>query len=228
MIVENEDMGTPFEATCLQVDNPRGLILFAVGRGGQPKRHMALLSRFFDAGYSVIAPHFDLLAPGLVSKADLALRVSHLSAALDRVSPDGLPLFGVGHSIGGTALMILAGARAHTRAGEMIEAPRKLAFRKLGLLAPAVAFFQAPHCLDKVTAETRLWVGENDTITPPEQMLILEKGLPAACAFRLERLAETGHFTFMDELPPGITDRHPDRATFLASIRASLLDHIEG
>ena len=38
--------------------------------------------------------------------------------------------------------------------------------------------------------------------------------------------AQAGHFTFMDEPPPGVADTHPDRAAFLAALRRDVCDFV--
>jgi hypothetical protein len=43
---------------------------------------------------------------------------------------------------------------------------------------------------------------------------VLESQVPIE--IRLDERA--GHFSYMDELPPNVTDTHPDRSTFLASL----------
>ena len=53
-----------FGASVLAPADPRCTVIFAVGSGGNPARHLHLLNSLAEGGCSVIAPHFDrLLTP---------------------------------------------------------------------------------------------------------------------------------------------------------------------
>ncbi len=57
------------------------LVLFAVGRGGNPERHLPLLRSVAALGCTVIAPHFDMLTSLVPSKVELDKRVRRLEAS---------------------------------------------------------------------------------------------------------------------------------------------------
>ena len=62
----------------------------------------------------------------------------------------------------------------------------------------------------------RIWAGAKDSITPPARARLLKEALSGPAEICLDE--EAGHFSCMDELPPDITDSHPDRSKFLASL----------
>lgn len=53
------DNGSPFDVLLLAANDPSGFVLFAVGSGGNPERHLPLLQSFVQRGYTVVAPHFE-------------------------------------------------------------------------------------------------------------------------------------------------------------------------
>ena len=78
-----QDNGVTFEATLLEASSPVCKVLFAVGSGGNPERHLPLLHYLFENHCTVIAPHFDRLVSPSPSAADLLLRARRLQIALD-------------------------------------------------------------------------------------------------------------------------------------------------
>ncbi len=58
----------------------------------------------------MLAPHFDRLSSARPSAEDLYLRARRLRLSLDSATLKNLPVMGVGHSIGASILLALAGA----------------------------------------------------------------------------------------------------------------------
>lgn len=56
-------------------------VLFAVGRGGNPLRHLPLLRSVAALGCTVIAPHFAMLTSMVPTKEELDKRVRRLEAS---------------------------------------------------------------------------------------------------------------------------------------------------
>ena len=83
------------------------LVLFAVGRGGNPERHLPLLRSVAALGCTVIAPHFDMLTSLVPSKVELDERVRRLEASAVEYFKADLPIVGIGHSIGAVTLLAL-------------------------------------------------------------------------------------------------------------------------
>ncbi|RYC15363.1 alpha/beta hydrolase [Ciceribacter ferrooxidans] len=204
-----------FEATVLQPASPSRCILFAAGRGGNPLRHRGLLQALADEGMLVIAPHFDMLASLAPTAAELSERRRRLSRAAARHCLSGLPVAGLGHSIGTVALLLLAGAEADTLAGERVKAAEGYLFDRLALLAPPTDFFRRPGSLTSVSVPLGVWAGERDMITPPAQAAFLREAIDGVVPVDIRLVEGAGHFTFMNELPPHVVDTHPDRADFL-------------
>lgn len=199
--------------------HPARTVVFAAGRGGSPHRHSTLLNHLAAGGLGVIAPHFEMITSPMAGEDDLRTRIGRLERAIAAFAPVGVPLVGAGHSIGASLLLVLAGATAWTFSRQAVSAPARTEFRHLALFAPPTQFFQSPSALDGVDVPVTVWAGMRDDITPPEQALFLKDAIDAEV-----RLVENaGHFTFMDDLPPRVSDSHPDRPGFLAALAEDVL-----
>ena len=69
-----------------------------------------------------------------------------------------------------------------------------------------------------VSAPIVAWVGTADTITPPAQALFLQDAMDPGTPVDVRTVEDADHFTFMNDLPPGVPDPHPDRHAFLADL----------
>lgn len=105
------DGSEPFKVTVLESAPGAPVLLFAVGAGGNPGRHLPLLTSLAESGYSVVAPHFTGLDASMPREDELRLWARRLTLALDSVAPSGSTVVGVGHSLGAAALLALAGGQ---------------------------------------------------------------------------------------------------------------------
>lgn len=217
-IVPAGDKLEPFSISRIEAERARCIALFVVGRSGNPARHFPLLNTLADSGCTVIAPHFEMLASSVPTKTELDLRVRRLEALMDFCSQSELPIVGIGHSIGATALLSVQGAEGETLDGQHLIVGSRSPFARLALLAPATDFFRRPGALDRVRAPIKVWVGAKDTITPPSQSQLLMDVLGSQTSVVIHVDPSAGHFTYMDELPPNVPEPHWDRRTFLASV----------
>jgi len=55
------DGAEAFDVTVLEAAGARRMVLFAVGGGGNPERHLPLLTSLAEHGCTVVAPHFERL-----------------------------------------------------------------------------------------------------------------------------------------------------------------------
>lgn len=62
------------DAALLRAPNPSQSILFAVGSGGNPDRHLPLLNSFSERGWTVIAPYFERIVNPFPSTEELIHR----------------------------------------------------------------------------------------------------------------------------------------------------------
>ncbi len=108
------DNGAPFDVMLLEAVRPSCIILFAVGSGGNPERHLPLLTSLSERGGTVIAPYFERPASPSPTDEELLLRSRRLRLALDFAVRPNLPVVGIGHSIGATILIALAEGQAWT------------------------------------------------------------------------------------------------------------------
>jgi predicted dienelactone hydrolase len=217
-----DDSG-PFDVTLLDAAKPRGIVLFSVGAGGNPERHLPLLANMAEQGFAVVASHFARLGSPHPTDGDLLLRVRRLRLALDVIAhPDSI-VVGVGHSIGATVLLALAGGQLWMRPGHRLPIGRDERLRKLVLLAPATDFFQAPGALDDVRTPILAWVGTKDTITPPSQTEFLKQTLQGRVPVDVRVESGAGHFSFMNVPPPNIEESLANREALLARLANSVL-----
>ncbi|HSC88962.1 MAG TPA: hypothetical protein VLC09_16885 [Polyangiaceae bacterium] len=215
------DQGDTFQVSRIEVEAPSRLVLFAVGAGGNPERHEGLLNALAERGASVVAPHFERMLSPYPSEDLLVLRARRLRLALAAASRPGLATVGLGHSIGAASLLALAGGTMwlspHGQPRTLpIEREPRLA--RVGLLAPAAGFFQAPGALDSVEVPLRLWSGELDTSSPPGAAYALQKLKCTAAEFDVRVLEGAGHYSFMNVLPPQVVDTLSDRERFLEEL----------
>lgn len=216
------DGSASFDVTLLDAAEPARVVLFAVGGGGNPERHLPLLEALAADGCQVIAPHFERLSAPAPTAATLQLRARRLQQALDTFARSGLPVAGVGHSIGTTILLTLVGAHAWTIAGEPLTIAPDERIDRLALLAPATDFFRAPRALSAVHTPILAWAGTQDVVTPVAQAEYLTQALAAQARVELRVVEGASHFSFMHALPPQVADALPNRAQFLSE----LTDHV--
>ncbi|MCB9730028.1 MAG: alpha/beta hydrolase [Deltaproteobacteria bacterium] len=217
-----EDGDERFAVSVARGDAPACAVLFAVGGGGSPERHRPLLSALVRSGCVVVAPHFDRLVSPEPSDGALSLRARRLAMALEAFAPAGLPVAGVGHSIGATMLLALAGGQLWTRAGRRLPIAPAPRLERLALLAPATGFFQAPEALDAVTTPILAWAGTRDEVTPPAQAAALARAMGHRVPVDIRIIEGAGHFSFMDVPPPHITDPLADRERLLADLAVEI------
>ncbi len=212
-----EENGQGFDVTVMEPDVAMRCLLFAAGRGGNPARHRGFLESLAAEGARVIAPHFEMASP-MPSGGELRERARRVRLSLARQQDSPLPLGGIGHSMGAVLLLMLAGATASTITGEQLTESMDGSFARLILLAPPTDFFRRPGALTAVQTPLQVWVGEQDHLTPPEQARFLQQAMQGQAPCELRLVEHAGHFTFMNELPPGISDAHPAREAFLRSL----------
>lgn len=217
---------SPSRPELVRFDPPRAraLVLFAVGRGGRPERHLPLLEALSARGARVLAPAFDMLAAPSPSAEELIQRAERLAAAARDAAEPGLPLVGVGHSIGATLLLALAGATPWLRTGTPVAIAPEPRLTRLCLLAPATDFFRAPGALAGVNVPLAVWAGSADSITPPVQAELLQHALGASVPVALHVARGAGHFSFMHTPPPGTHEPLSDRDAFLAELVREVCD----
>jgi len=222
------DAADSFDVTVVEAAEPSRVVLFSVGGGGSPERHLPLLTSLADHGCTVAAPHFERLMSPVPTLNDLVLRARRLRLALDHVARPGVKAAGVGHSIGTTLLLVLAGAEAWTRAGQRVSVAPDSRLERLALLAPATDFFRAPGALDRVSIPVCAWAGTKDEMTPPAQAAFLKDGIGGRVPVEVHIVEGAGHFSFMNAPPPQTVEPLPDRDAFLARLGNQICGFVTG
>lgn len=210
-----QDGSASFDVSVRRAQAGSPVVLFAVGAGGDPERHVTLLETLAAAGCTVVAPHFQRLASAAPSEAELTLRARRSSLALDVFAEPGATVSGVGHSIGAAMLVALAGGQMWLAPGRRVHIAADARLGRLVLLAPATGFFQAPGALDAVHLPILTWVGSQDEVTPPAQSEWLAHALSGWQAVDVRVTVGAGHFSFMDQPPPHSIEPLEDKQTFL-------------
>lgn len=218
------DEAGSFDVTVLEAERPSRVVLFAVGGGGNPERHAPLIAALGERGCSVAAPHFERMVSPVPTEEDLLLRARRLKLALDAVAVASVPAIGVGHSIGATMLLALAGGQMWMGPGKPLPITPDDRIERLALMAPATGFFQAPGALHAVGVPVLAWAGTRDVIAPPVQAQLLRDALGNRVELRVVEGA--GHFSFMNVPPPQTTEPLPDRDAFLATLEAEVSEFV--
>ncbi len=204
------------------------VVLFAVGAGGNPERHVTLLDTLTESGCMVIAPHFPRLASPRPTEAELTLRARRLCLALDVFGQSGATVSGVGHSIGAATLVTLAGGQMWMGPGQRVAISADVRVSRLALLAPPTGFFQAPGALDSVRIPILMWVGSEDNITPPSQVKWLAQAVPDSQSLDVRIADGAGHFSFMDQTPPHVVEPLKDKQAFLREYSSEVCNFVCG
>jgi pimeloyl-ACP methyl ester carboxylesterase len=220
------DSSGPFTASCIEIEDARRIVLFAVGAGGNPERHLGLLEALANEGSTIVAPHFERLASSRPTADELLLRARRLALSLDAIPRTDLPVFGVGHSIGATLLLALAGAQMWFGPEIKLEIALLVPFERLVMMAPPTGFFRAPGALRAVRTPIMVWAGSEDLMTPADQMRYLEHELANQVPVELKVGAGAGHYSFMNILPPGVVEPLADRSAFLDALARSICRYV--
>lgn len=220
-----DDTG-PFEVSFSQGEKSNPVVLFAAGAGGLPQRYTTLLETLTKAGYSLIAPHFEHLASARPTEEELTSRARRLSLALDELSEADTKIVAVGHSIGASILLTLAGAKMWLGPDHQVAISADQRISKLAMLAPPSGFFRAPGALDQLSIPLKIRVGSEDSVTPPAQCQWLVELLENQNEVNFDICEGAGHFSFMDQMPPHIVEPLSDKAGFLRSLSKAIKDFL--
>jgi alpha-beta hydrolase superfamily lysophospholipase len=225
--IQTKDGAGTFTVNLIEAEQPTAVVFFAAGRGGSPLRHMGLLRALAQNGYTVVAPHFDILHATIPTRQDLHTRIRRFELTMQQYAPDNKPLVGISHSLGCVLLLVLAGAQARTHAGDAIVSNNRSNFAGLVLLAPAVDLFRHPAASVGVDVPVYLRTGKKDAIVPHDRVLALMDRLAATTNVKLSLDEDAGHFSYMNELPPRLEDCQPDRETFLSNLAKDICEFIK-
>jgi alpha-beta hydrolase superfamily lysophospholipase len=217
------DGADAFEVAVLEAAKPVAAVLFAVGGGGNPERHLPLLTSLQENGCSVAAPYVERMIPPMPTPAELVARARRLRLALDQIAGPGLPTAGVGHSIGATMLLALAGGQAWLPDRTRVDIQPEPRLGRLVLMTPATGFFQASGALANVGLPLQVWGASRDVITPPAQAEFLRHALADRGKVEFQMVEGADHFSFMNLRPPQPAEPLPHREAFLAELANTVI-----
>lgn len=222
MILSLADGAESFALTCLPAPDPAGLVLFAVGGGGDPARHQPLLDHLLRRSLTVVAPHFERLVAPRATSDEVLLRARRLRLALAAAERPDLRVTGIGHSIGASTLLGLAGGRMWPDPRGPLPIEHELRLERLALLAPAAGFFMAPGALGQINVPVLAIAASEDAVTPPTETEFLCGELAGRMPIEMRIVQGAGHFSFMDQPPPDVDDPLPEREEFLERLAGEL------
>ena len=120
----------------------------------------------------------------------------------------------------------MAGGHLWLEPQQQVPISSNIKFERLVLMCPATGFFQAPNALNQITTPFQLWMGHKDQITPSAQVKLLSNILKNKIPIDERIEAEANHFSFMNILPPNISDSHPDRDQFLSYLSTQIQQYL--
>jgi len=85
-----DDAGETFEVTFIDVPEPRGSVLFGVGAGGDPHRHLPLLMTLAGRGCAVATPHFERMKSLVPTVQQLEARARRHQLAFKEIARPGI------------------------------------------------------------------------------------------------------------------------------------------
>ena len=189
------------------------LVLISHGSGGSPLLYRTLSLALARSGYLVVLPWHpgnslgdDALANTTANLRNRPLQLSRLLTALlaDAALGQSIahePVTAIGHSMGGYAVLCLAGGEPWTRDREHIEVPHDARLGALVLMAPACGFFLAPRALQAVTVPILALTAQHDALTPDAQVRAALAGVPDSSRVTIHTVPNAGHFSFLSPFP---------------------------
>ena len=156
------------------------------------------------------------------------MRARRMRLALDAAVRPGLPIAGVGHSIGAAVLLALSGGQMWMRGGGRLAIEPDARLERIVMLAPPTGFFRAPGALDAVRVPIMAWAGTADDVTPPAQVEFLRDALDGAVLFDMRIAEGAGHFSFMDVTPRRSREPHPDQPRFVTELGEEICRFVAG
>lgn len=223
-----QDESEPFQVSVREAREDSLVVLFAAGAGGDPERYATALDALLETRCKVVAPHFQRLLSSTLSETELTLRARRLQLALNAFAQPDEIVVGVGHSIGASILLALAGAHMWLRTGRHVPIETDGRLAKLALLAPPTGFFRAPGSLCSVRIPIEVWVGSLDDITPPSQSKWLAQEMRGWQVVNIHTINSAGHFSFMDKTPPNTIEPVHDKQTFLREYSSAICRFVRG
>ncbi len=223
-----QDESESFQVSVREAKEFSPVVLFAVGAGGNPERHVTLLDTLKETSCTVVAPHFPRLRSLEPTEAELMLRARRICLTLDALVQPHATAASVGHSIGATLLLALAGGQMWSRLGERIDIKADGRLTRLGLIAPPTGFFQVPGALDAVHVPIEVWVGSADSITPPAQSEWLAQTMRGWQTVNVRIADGAGHFSFMDQPPPHTVEPLQNKQAFLRDFSSEICNFVHG
>ena len=190
------------------------LVLLSHGNGGSHLLYPTIADYLAENGWVVaLVEHYgNNRKNNLLSNSDknITLRTKHLSMSIDAVLQDETvgtfinsnSIAAIGHSMGGTSLLGLAGGRARSMLGKAIPTTADARVKALVLMAPGSGWFGAPNALEQVHQPILLLSAEHDLITPFWNAEIVLKGVADSAKIETKVIKNAGHFSFLSPFDP--------------------------
>lgn len=121
---------------------------------------------------------------------------------------DASRIYLIGHSLGGTTALAVAGGVPWSSEQQPIEVTHDARVRALVLFAAAAAWFQHPQSLEQVKIPILLYDSEFDDITPAWQADLICHGVPGSTPIQRRRVDNGNHFSFLSPFPDKMKSSH--------------------
>lgn len=190
------------------------IIVISHGSGGAPLLYRTISTHLAKNGYIVaLVEHYgNNRGNNELGESDLNLtyRTRHIRLTIDAVSNDSgfkpsiQPASAaiIGHSIGGTAALALAGGTPWSRNRQKIDVESDDRIKALVLLAPATDFYLAPDSLRNVKVPILAIFAEKDKLALHCRPEVLLDGVADKSQVIHRVIENAGHYSFLSPYPP--------------------------
>jgi len=196
------------------------LLLISHGGGGSHLLYRIVAQYLAEKGFIVAMPehHGNNRNDNRLVNDDvnLSLRSQHLSLVIDKLLSESEfakqinsnHIYAIGHSIGGTAVLALAGAVPWSLSRQEIKVTHDHRIKALVLFAPASGWFQHPDSVRKLVLPMLVYAAEFDTVTPVWQADLICEGVENPARVKKILVANANHFSFLAPFPAHMKNKN--------------------
>ncbi|WP_019615193.1 alpha/beta hydrolase family protein [Psychromonas ossibalaenae] len=196
------------------------LVIISHGGGGSHLLYRIVAQHLAENGYIVAMPEHhgnnrnDNYLEG--HNKNLTLRTRHIRLVTDTLlcDPelmeciDSRQIFMIGHSMGGSTALAVAGAVPWSIERKQVEVVNDQRVKALVLFAPAAAWFQQPDSFNHVNLPILFFSAEHDTLTPYWQADLIKQNVKNPALITLKTVENAGHLSFLAPFPESMRNKY--------------------